>query len=433
MKRIRNLVILLVALAVVVGFALVASRRNRSSDLAVTTLKIAPTAFTVKLPENGVVMHPRTATIPALIGGNIGQIYVKAGQSVTAGELLATIEDPTLEYTAAGSRADYVSAAANIDTARVQERNAKVSYQAQADTAKSNLDMAQETFDADATLYKNQAIPRQQLDQDHAKLDQARVAYDQALQQLRLGAVTSYTGDSVQYALAAAKKAGIVDAQNQQQLSFTHVKAPFDGVIQTVATQPADALRSLQAGDPVTAGQALFTIAGGERYIVKAEVDEQDVINVKLGQRANVSGQDFPDKTIRGYVADIAPVATKSTDASSTAKQVLTTIALADSPSFLKDGMTADVDILTTDIPHAVVVPNDAVRGSGKNSFVYVVENGVARKRPIVVGRVGDTTTWVKNGLHFGDVVVAAHVAGLTDGTRVKPIAPSPSPSPAST
>ena len=82
---------------------------------------------------------------------------------------------------------------------------------------------------------------------------------------------------------------------------------------------------------------------------------------MRLGQRANVSGQDFPGKTIRGHVAHIAPVAAKSTDPSSTAKQVLTTIALDSSPSFLKDGMTADVDILTTYIPNAVVVPNDAV------------------------------------------------------------------------
>jgi HlyD family secretion protein len=428
-KRVRNLAIILVALAIAVGVAVLASRHNASA-LAVPTQRITRTTFAVKLPENGIVMRPKTATIPTLLTGNIGQIYVKAGDVVAAGELLATIYDPTLEYTAAGSRADAVSASANIATARVQERNARVGYQAQANTAKSSLELAQQTYDADVSLFANKAIPRQQLDQDKAKLDQARIAYQQAAQQLKLGAVTSYTGDSVQYAIAAAKKAQILNDQNQQQIGFMRITAPFEGVIQTVAAQPNDALRPLQSGDAVTAGQSVFTIAGGEGYIVRAEVDEQDVINVRIGQRANVSGQDFPGRTIVGRVAHIAPVATKSTDVSSTAKQVLTTIALDSSPSFLKDGMTADVDILTTYVRNAIVVPNDAVSKTGSRSYVYVVENGIARRRWISVGKVSDTTTWVGSGLRPGEVIVTQKVVGLSDGGRVKPIA-SPSSAPA--
>ena len=431
MKRVRNLFILVVALAIVVAVAVAASRHTASA-LAVPIQRIASATFVVKLPENGVVMRPKTATIPTLLTGNIGQIYVKGGDVVGAGRLLATIYDPTLEYTAAGSRADAVSASANIATARVQERNARVAYQAQANTAKSSLDLAQQTYDADVTLFANKAIPRQQLDQDRAKLEQARIAYQQAEQQLKLGAVTSYTGDSVQYAIGAAKKAQILNDQNQQQIAFTRITAPFDGEIQTVAAEPNDALRPLQPGDAVTAGHSLFTIAGGSGYIVRAEVDEQDIINVRLGQRANVSGQDFPGRTIIGRVAYIAPVATKSTDASSTAKLVLTTIARDSSPGFLKDGMTADVDILTSYVPQAIVVPNDAISKIGSISYVYVVETGIARKRSISVGKVSDTTTWVRSGLRPGEIIVAQKIAGLTDGKRVKPLV-SPSPSPTGT
>ncbi len=391
MKRLRNLAIVVAALIVVVVVAVVASRQGDRAALAVPMQRLRVTAFTVRLPENGVVMRPLTATIPALVAGNIAQIYVRAGQNVTAGQLLATVYNPSLSYTAAGSHADFVSANANVDLARTQERNARVGYQAQVDTNKSALDEAERVYEADLALYKNQAIPRQQLDQDRAKRDQAKVAYDQSVEQLKLGAVTSYSGDSIQYAIAAATKARIVDAQNQQQLAFSRIVAPFDGVIQTVATQVNDALRTAQPGDAVTAGQSLFTIAGGGGYIVRAEVDEQDIINVRLGQQANVTGQDFPGKVIRGHVTDIAPVATKSTDASSTAKQVLTTISLDSSPSFLKDGMTADVDILTTYVPHAIVVPNDAVTTHGSRSSVYVVVNGIAQKRPVGIGKTGDT------------------------------------------
>lgn len=428
MNRRRNLIIFVLAAIAVVAIALVAARRGGHDVLAVKTQRIVPTTFTVKLPENGVVMRPMAATIPTLVAGNIASIDVKAGDSVQAGQLLATIYNPALAYNAAGSQADYTSAAANVTAAQVQQQNAQVGYQASVATNKSLLDEARRVYDSDVMLFANKAIPRNQLDTDRAKLQQAQVAYDQALEQARLGAVSGFNGNSVAYAQAAARKSEIVNAQNQQQLAFTHVTAPFDGTIQTVAAQPNEPLRPVQNGDAVTAGQALFTIAGGGGYIVKAQVDEQDIINVRLGQRVNISGQDFPGKVIAGHVAHIAPVAIKSTDPSSTAKQVLTTIALESSPSFLKDGMTTDVDILTTDVPNAIVVPNDAVSNQGKGSYVFVVARGIAHKRSIVIGKVSDTQTWVRSGLRPGEIIVASKVPGLTDGRRVKPL-PSPSPS----
>jgi HlyD family secretion protein len=431
--RVRNLIIVVAGLLVVIGITVAAAKRGGGSALQVPTQKIAWTAFTVKLPENGIVMKPRTATVPTLIAGNIGAIYASEGERVAAGQVLATIDNPTLEYNAAGSRADYTSAAANISTARIEQQNAKVGYQANVETTRAALADAKRIYNQDVELYANKAIPRNQLDSDKTKLDQAQVAYDQSVEQARLGAVSGYNGNSVQAAVAEAKKAQILDAQNQQQLAFTRIVAPFDGIIQTVATQTGDPLRTLQSGDPVTQGQALFTIAGGSGYIVRAEVDEQDVISVKPGQRVNVTGQDFPGKTIAGHVAAIAPVATKSTDPSSTAKQVLTTISLESSPPFLRDGMSADVDILTTYVPRAIVVPNDAiVRDKGK-TYVYAVDGGVARKRPIVVGQAADTQTQVLGGIHVGDTIVSGKVPDLKDGSRVSPQASaSPSSSPAS-
>ena len=428
-KRTRNLLIVLGAAVVLIVVAVVASRGRGASAVPVRMQKVAYARFTVKLPENGVVMYERAATIPVLISGNIGKMFVQAGTPVGEGQLLATVYNPTIDYNAAGSSADYTSAVANVTAARTQEQNARVGYQASVDTNKSALDEAQRVYDADVTLYNNKAIPRQQLDQDKAKLDQARVAYDQSVEQLKLGAVSGFNGGSVQAAVAAEEKAAIVNSQNQQQVAFTQVRAPFGGIIQTVASQPNDALRPLQEGDAVTAGQALFTIASAKGYIVRAQVDEQDIINVRLGMPVNVTGQDFPGKTIRGRVAEIAPVATKSTDASSTAKQVVTTIALDSSPAFLRDGMSADVDILTTDVPHAIVVPNDAIVKDKGKTYVYVVTGGVAKKREIKTGRASDTQTMVLSGLNAGDTIVSQKLEDFVDGQKVKP-APSSSPSP---
>ena len=425
MKRFWVLLAIIAGIGVVLAAVKLTNRSDSAMQLAM--VKVHRGALQTKLPENGVVQHPRAATVPTLVAGNIGEMDARPGDAVEGGQLLATIQNPTLESTAAGSQADYNSAVANIRTARIDEQNARVTYQGALATAKSNLDEAQRIYDEDVALFKEQAIPRNQLDTDKANLDKMRVAYDQAARQLRLGAVTGYGESSVQYAQAAADKAAITNSANQQQLGFTRIVAPFAGIIQSVATQPNDPLTPLHAGDPVTQGQMLFTIAQRGNYIVKAEVDEQDVINVRVGQTALVSGQDFPGKQLTGAVAAIAPIATKSTDASSTARQVLTTIRLDSSPAFLRDGMTVDVDILTSNVRNALLVPTGALASENGKTYVYAVRNGIARKVRVSIGKSNDAQTIVTAGLVPGDTIVAQKTTGLRDGARVT-ASPSPSP-----
>lgn len=427
----KRIITLLAIAAGIVAVLAIAKLANHGSDpaISVNTAAVRAGTFQTKLPENGVVQHPRAATIPTLVAGNVSEIDVKPGDYVSAGQQLASIENVSLESAAAGSKADYTSAVANVRTARINEQNARVTYQGQVETAKASLDEAKRVYSADVALYAQKAIPRNQLDSDRANLDKMQVAYDQAVRQLELGAVTGYGENSVQYAQAAAEKAAITDAANQQQLAFTRIVAPFSGVIQSVATQPNDPLTPLRQGDAVTQGQMLFTIAENGSFIVKAQVDEQDVMSVHVGQAAIISGQDFPGKHIAGHVAAIAPVAIKSTDASSTAKQVLTTIRLDESPPYLKDGMTVDVDLLTTDVHHAVLVPSSAIVNEKGASYVYAVRKGVAHKAHVKTGASNDTDTIVVSGVTPGTVIVSKNVPGLHDGARVT-VPPSASPSP---
>lgn len=430
-KRTRNLLFLVGGIVLVIIIAMLSSRRHGNA-IPVRTLRVTYATFQSTIPESGTVQHPGTETIPTLVAGNLGALYVKTGQRVSAGQLLATVINPTAESNAAGTQADYQSAVANISSAKINEQNAKVQYQAAVATAKSALDLAQKTYDADVNLYANKAIARQQLDTDSSKLQQAKVQYQQALEQLKLGAVSGYGQNSVQYAVAAARKAQILNAQNQEQLGFTRIVAPFDGTIQSIATQTTDATRTIQIGDAVTAGQALFTIAQGDRYVVQAQVDEQDIINIKVGQSAKVTGEDFPNKTIMGHVSHVSPIAVKSTDTSNTAKQILTTISLDTSPSFLKDGMTVDVDIVTQNLAHVIAVPSIAITKLGTTSSVLVVKNGKAAKRVVKTGASNDAQTVVTSGLHLGDVVIAGRADGVLPGSFVTPM-PSASPTPANT
>ncbi len=426
-KNARIIVIVAIAAIVVVGLAL-AFRPHSSNSIAAKTLKIEPTTFVVKLPENGTVMHPHMETIPALVSGNLASIDVKAGSRVSAGELLATIENPSLDASAAGALADYQSSVANVRTAAIQERNARVQYQAAVDTAKSNLDEARRVLTADETLYADKAIPRSQLDADRAKEEQAKVAYDQSVEQLKLGAVTGYGTSSVQAAKAQALKSQILNDQAQQQLGFERIVAPFSGVIESVAPRPTDANRTILPGDAVSAGQAMFTIAEGSNYVVQAQVDEQDIHAVALGMPVNVTSEDFPNVTLHGHIERISPLATRSTDAGSTAREVLTTVALDESNPVLRDGMTANVDILTTSIPNALVVPTTAIVHVKKATKIWLVRKGKAHEVTVVLGKSNDLQSVVRSGLTAGETIVASALPTLHEGMRIVPL-PQSSPS----
>ena len=432
-KRTRNLIIIAGALALLVVVAVVASRGKHADVAEVRLQKLSYTTFTVKLPENGVVMHQRAATIPALVGGNLGQIFVQAGSTVSQGELLATIYNPTIQYNAAGSEADAASASANISAAEGLEKSTKVGNQAQVDTNKSALDLAKRVYDEDVSLYANKAIPRNQLDTDKATLDQRQVAYDQSVQQLQ-----ARRDLRLQRRLRpGGPSRGRKSAHHQRSEPATGRLSADPRAVQRhhPKRDGANQRRAAPAYSPATQSPPANRSSpwpAGHGYIVRAQVDEQDIINVRLGMPVLVTGEDFPGKTIHGHVATIAPIATKSTDATSTAKQVLTTIQLDQNPPFLRDGMSADVDILTTSIPRSIVIPNDAITKEGGKSYVYVVQDGTARKRSIVTGKAGDTQTLVKSGLAAGDTIVAQKPLGITDGAKVKAM-PSASPSPSAT
>jgi len=489
-KRRRNILIVVAGLVLLVVVAAIAGRFRSGGATVVREQTIRYRPFTIRLPESGVVQHPQTQTIASQIAGNLGRIFVKAGDRVYAGQLLATIENPQILSNAQSSAQAYRSAAArarsadangrtniaqaeaNVETARARLAQAQqdvangsqsglgyggttaADQRAQADAnlanAETTLREARRIWMADQDLYANKAISRDQLDQARAKFDQARVADNQArLQRVSLGgqltrsqevlrdnlrsAQEGFTqaetalaaaqvqagGGDVAAANAEAARAGSEYTFAQEQAAETQVRAPYSATVLSVAAEKSDALRPLQSGDPIELGQPLFTLAGDQGFVVRTKVDEQDIINVQFGQRAQVTGEDFPGRTLSGRVVVISPIAQKSDDPSSTARQVITTIRLDRAPSFLRDGMSVDVDILTTDLPHAIVVPNDAVLREDRKKYVYVVRQGIAHKQPVRIVKSNDTSSVVASGLRIGDVIVAQKPTGLLDGAPI--------------
>jgi len=511
-NRRRNVIILIVGLLaiVVLGAALA---RPHGDALTVRTVTVAYTRFQTKLPETGIVQRPQTQTLTAMVAGNVGQIYVHPGQHVSAGQLLATISNPQLLDAAATAQAAYQAAQGRARTAQstnsalpAQNRSAVVQAQASLEQARFNLSQAiqdqragaqsglgyggtsaaqqraaadatvaqrdtdlreaRRIADADRDLYAQKAIAKTTLDADVAKLQQAQVAYDQAVRDrnetysaiarqspvladrvradrdavaqaeaalaaARANAAEDKSGD-VQAAQADAQKAYEDWRYASDQVARLRVVAPYPGVIQTIATETGDTLRPLQPGDPVTAGQAVVTMSTEGGFIVRTKVDEQDVANLRPGQAAIVSGEDLGSTKLRGHIAQIGAVAQKSDDPSNTARQVLTTVALDKTVPYLRDGMSVDVDIVTDDRAHVLALPSDAIRRDPNGKpFVLVVEKGRTTKRSVRLGTTNDAQSVVLSGVKPGEVVVSDRNVGILPGIAVKPTsAPSAGPTP---
>jgi HlyD family secretion protein len=334
-----------------------------------------------------------------------------------------------------------------------------------ADTALEKADTdrreAKRTYDADAYLYANKGVSRDVLMQSRARYEEAEATYEQARSerqilggtlsretqvlrdraqsaqdalrqaQAQLAAARADASESKSGDLAAARadaeRASADLAFARDQASRLRVIAPFDGIVEDVASETSDSLRPLRPGDAVTLGQPLFTLAADEDFIVRTKVDEQDVAGLVLGEKAVVSGEDFGGATLPGHIVEISPIAQRSDDPSNTSRQILTTIALDRKLPFLRDGMTVDVDIVTHDVPHVLAVPTDAVRKDGATSYVFVVKNGHAARVNVTLGLQSDTQAVVTAGLHDGDTIVADKNPDVVADASVK-VAPSASP-----
>lgn len=325
---------------------------------------------------------------------------------------------------------------------------------------------SQRLYTANQDLYANKAISRDALEQSRAKFEQDQVNLKQvqrqrdetyaalgrqapvlqdrvraaqdavrqaeaALASARASAAQPKTSDvTAARADAAARRSDATYAEDQ--VARLQIRAPFGGTIQTLATQTADSTRPLQNGDSVAVGAPLVTIASDDKYVVRTKVDEQDIAAVHPGQRAVIGGEDLGGKKLAGHVIAVNAVAQKSDDPSNTSRQVITTVRVDDVLPFLRDGMTVDVDIITRELPHTIVVGNDAIRRDAQNKpYVFVVKGGKAVKTPVTLGPANETQVVVERGLARGALVVNDRSPAIADGIAVKPAA-SPSPQPRS-
>jgi RND family efflux transporter MFP subunit len=180
------------------------------------------------------------------------------------------------------------------------------------------------------------------------------------------------------------------------------ITAPIDGVVLR---------RDGEVGEIAEAGQILFRIGVLKPLQVVAEVNEEDIARVAVGQIALLRTDAFPGKRIEATVREVTPMG----DPVAKTYRIKATLP-DDTP--LKPGMSLEANIITREKPGALLVPADAVQGTS----VFVVEGSRLKKRAIEVGIRGTRAVEVLSGVGENERVASPAITGLADGRRVRAV-----------
>jgi RND family efflux transporter MFP subunit len=194
-------------------------------------------------------------------------------------------------------------------------------------------------------------------------------------------------------------------------LSQTKVTAPVDGVVSEKLVAP---------GAFVSQSTSIVTLVPPGVNVV-ANLPEQQLGSVQVGQPVDFTVSAYPGKTFHGVVSTISPTVNAQT------RTVQVQIQPTNDQGQLRGGMLANVGIVTASAPDALTVPrtaliNSGAASAGQPSSVWVIDpNNIVRATPISLGMVTDTRVQVTSGLDEGELVATGSVSTLTDGQVVAP------------
>ncbi len=337
----------------------------------------------------GTVEARVTSKIGFKVSGVLVELHADVGDRVAKGAVLARLDDREQTARAARAKATVEQAAANLQKAMASAEKAKANFT----NAKKISERRQKLVQTNITSVKS--------------AETAQAVEDAA------GADVNVTASDVQVAKAAI---GDAQAQLQQEsatLDFHALAAPYDAMVTT---------RSKELGSALGAGEPVFTLIDPKTVWVIAYIDESKAGEIKVGQPAEVVLRSRPGQRIRGKVARIEPESDRVNEERRVA------IAYDRMPDTFNIGEQAEVYITTVHLPQAVLVPEAAVIGLGKNrGSVWTVEDRHIQKHDVTLGhRLLDGRYEIVGGLPDKAQVVVRLRSGLRAG-RAARIAEEPS------
>jgi HlyD family secretion protein len=324
--------------------------------------------------------------------GIVEKLYVDINDRVHKSQQLAQLDQEEILDQVEAQRAQLASAEANVITYEANIDQDKVN------AAAPDLAMYKVTLDRNLEMQKDGIVSRQTLDDANRDYLAALTRRDAARAQIGVDSA------KLKQARAQVLQSQASLKQLEEQLSYTTIAAPMDGVILSRDVEMGDAVSSiLVLGSTAT---LVMTEGDTSQVYVQGKVDEADIAHVYLGQPARIKVESFRDRAFYGKVTKIAPMGVEKDNV--TTFEVRVSI---DNPGGeLKANMTANAEILLDEHKGVLTVPESAViYDNQKHAYVYVPDKNQKdgqRKVPVEVGLSNGSITEVASGLKEGDQVV---------------------------
>ena len=376
--RIPLLILLLIAVAVVAGLYY---QRAHPVFGAIEVETFQPTiessssaaAGTPILTASGYLVARHQSVVSSKIQGRISKLLVEEGSVVSAGEVLATLD--------------------NQDAlAAITKAKADIDY------AKADLAEAQRQEHLQQELFNNKVVSQDALDAAKAKTNLAKAAIEQDEANLQV---------------------------QQAYLDFTTIRAPFAGVVVKKMTEVGESVAPIPPGVNIsTSSGAIVAIADMNSLEAEVDVNESNVGQLGPNQPAEIQVQAIPGKTYKGVLRQIIPTADR-TKATVTVK-----VSILDKDKYLRPEMSCNVTFLQPQAKSAqlanaapqriITVPKEAVITQDGKPTIFEIEDNKARAVTVTTGADLHGQIIVKQGLAGGETVVNNPPQKLKDGDVVK-------------
>ncbi len=324
--------------------------------------------------------------------GIVTKLFVDINNHVKQGQVLAQLDQIEILAQVNAQKAQLAAAESNARAAQAAIQYDKVNAEA------PDLPMYEHTYKRNLEMSKDGVVSQQALDDAQQKYLAAANTRDKALAQITVDT------SKLHQAQAQVQQAQASLSQLEEQLSYTTITSPMDGVILSRDVELGDAVSSiLVMGSTAT---LVMTIGDTTQVYVQGKVDESDIGKVYMSQPARIKVESFKDKTFLGKVTKIAPLGVEKDNV--TTFEVRVSI---DNPGGeLKANMTANAEILLEEHKGVLTVPEQAViYDKDRNASVEVPdpkEKKGRRKVTIKAGISNGTRTEVLSGLNAGETVI---------------------------
>ena len=392
-KKKRWIILTVVAVAVVALVIVAVAATRGGTKIDPTKLaKVEKGDLAKSVVATGKVTPITKVEIKSKASGIVKKLYVDAGDKVHTGQVLAELDREEIQAEVSSSRAQLLSSEANLKGAEADLTRAKV------DAEGVDIPTLQRAYERAQQMARDGVVSA-------STLDDAQRAYEMAVNK-RDVARAQYTVNKAKVAQAQAdvEKNRATLNQLEEQLSYTTITSPIDGVVLSRDVEIGDAVSSiLVLGSGAT---LVMTLGDISEVYVKGKVDESDIGKVYLGQPARIRVETFKDKTFTGKVTKISPMGVEKDNVTTFEVRV----SINNPGGELKAEMTANAEILLDEHKNVLMIPEGAIMyDKDKKASVDIPEpkakDGM-KKIAVNIGISNGAKTEVLSGLKEGQEVV---------------------------